>query len=250
MARRNRTLSSVFTDTRALVSVRASTRESTQSESMMAYSSPASGHRDLLPRPVCPLRPATARKVMFYPSGAAAEQNGAVPPMPTADSAALQAPTDGDSMSAAPPDSACVADRQCEMLRRRPKLPLRSRAIITEWLPDQTSRALVRLWATLHVRHPDIPHEWHALTASELARVAGIAAATASGHLGQLLDGGLVAVEKQGRYRYYRLAGPDVASAIEALMNLAKSERPGVAPSTSPVTTILPASVVCSCSCG
>jgi DNA-binding transcriptional ArsR family regulator len=68
----------------------------------------------------------------------------------------------------------------------------------------------------------------HALTASELAHVAGIAAATASGHLGQLLDGGLIAVEKQGRHRYYRLAGPDVATAIEALMGLA--ERSGKRP--------------------
>jgi DNA-binding transcriptional ArsR family regulator len=71
-----------------------------------------------------------------------------------------------------------------------------------------------------------------ALTASELAHVAGIAAATASGHLGQLLDGGLVAVEKQGRHRYYRLAGADVATTIEALMGLAEQSgkqpvRPG-----------------------
>jgi DNA-binding transcriptional ArsR family regulator len=71
-----------------------------------------------------------------------------------------------------------------------------------------------------------------ALTASELAYVAGVAAATASGHLAQLLDGGLLAVEKQGRHRYYRLAGPEVASAIEALMDLAeqsgqRSLRPG-----------------------
>jgi len=55
-----------------------------------------------------------------------------------------------------------------------------------------------------------------ALTASELAYVAGVAAPTASGHLTQLLEGGLLAVEKQGRHRYYRLAGPEVASAIEA----------------------------------
>jgi DNA-binding transcriptional ArsR family regulator len=59
-----------------------------------------------------------------------------------------------------------------------------------------------------------------ALTAGELAQEAGIAAATASGHLGKLLDGGLLLVEKQGRHRYYRLAGPDVASAIEALLDL------------------------------
>jgi DNA-binding transcriptional ArsR family regulator len=60
-----------------------------------------------------------------------------------------------------------------------------------------------------------------ALTASELAYIAGVAAATASGHLA-LLDGGVLAVEKQGRHRYYRLAGPEDASAIEALMNLAE----------------------------
>jgi DNA-binding transcriptional ArsR family regulator len=64
-----------------------------------------------------------------------------------------------------------------------------------------------------------------ALTASELAQVAGVAAATASGHLAQLLEGRLLAVEKQGRHRYYRLAGPEVAAAIEALMDLA--EQPG-----------------------
>ncbi len=64
-----------------------------------------------------------------------------------------------------------------------------------------------------------------ALSASELAEVAGVAAATASGHLVQLLDGGLLVVEKQGRHRYYRLAGPDVAIAIETLMDLAQRSR-------------------------
>lgn len=61
-----------------------------------------------------------------------------------------------------------------------------------------------------------------ALTASELAHVAGIAAPTASGHLAQLLAGCLLVVEKQGRHRYYRLAGPEVAAAIEALMDLSE----------------------------
>jgi DNA-binding transcriptional ArsR family regulator len=61
-----------------------------------------------------------------------------------------------------------------------------------------------------------------ALTASELAQVAGVAAATVSGHLAQLLQGGLLMVEKQGRHRYFRLAGPDVAMAIEVLMDLAE----------------------------
>jgi DNA-binding transcriptional ArsR family regulator len=45
-----------------------------------------------------------------------------------------------------------------------------------------------------------------ALTASELARVAGITPQTASGHLARLAVAGLLAVEKQGRHRYHRLA--------------------------------------------
>lgn len=62
-----------------------------------------------------------------------------------------------------------------------------------------------------------------ALTANELATEAGVAAPTASGHLSRLLDGGLVAVEKQGRHRYYRLAGAEVAEALESLMTLARA---------------------------
>lgn len=56
-----------------------------------------------------------------------------------------------------------------------------------------------------------------ALPAGELAYAAGITAQTASSHLGKLLAGGLVLMESQGRHHYYRLAGPDVASAMEAL---------------------------------
>ena len=44
--------------------------------------------------------------------------------------------------------------------------------------------------------------------------------ATASAHLARLLDGGLVTVVSQGRHRYYRLAGHQVAAAIEALSHL------------------------------
>lgn len=64
--------------------------------------------------------------------------------------------------------------------------------------------------------------EGRALTASELAHAAGIAPPTASGHLAQLADARLVELEKQGRHRYYRLSGPDVAAVIEGLMGLAQ----------------------------
>jgi DNA-binding transcriptional ArsR family regulator len=60
-----------------------------------------------------------------------------------------------------------------------------------------------------------------ALTASELAQEAGLSLPTASGHLGKLAQAGLVAVARQGRHRYFRLADPDVALALEGLMPLA-----------------------------
>jgi DNA-binding transcriptional ArsR family regulator len=61
-----------------------------------------------------------------------------------------------------------------------------------------------------------------ALTASELAHEAGITASTASSHLSKLEAGGLIEPEKQGRHRYYRLTGPDVANVLEGLSGLAE----------------------------
>lgn len=60
-----------------------------------------------------------------------------------------------------------------------------------------------------------------ALTATELAIEAGVTKQTASSHLTKLADAGLVAVEAQGRHRYYRLADADVASLLETLMGVA-----------------------------
>jgi DNA-binding transcriptional ArsR family regulator len=59
------------------------------------------------------------------------------------------------------------------------------------------------------------------LPAGRLAAEAGVSAATASGHLRRLVAGGLLVVESEGRNRHYRLAGPDVATLIEALERLA-----------------------------
>jgi DNA-binding transcriptional ArsR family regulator len=61
-----------------------------------------------------------------------------------------------------------------------------------------------------------------ALTASELGGAAGVTLQTASGHLARLVEAGLLAVRKQGRHRYFRLSGSDVADALEALMGLAQ----------------------------
>jgi DNA-binding transcriptional ArsR family regulator len=64
-----------------------------------------------------------------------------------------------------------------------------------------------------------------ALPAGELAYAAGVTPQTASSHLTKLLDGGLLAVEKEGRHRYYRLAGPHVAVALESLASIG-AQRP------------------------
>ena len=61
-----------------------------------------------------------------------------------------------------------------------------------------------------------------ALTAAELARAASVTPQTASGHLARLADAGLLAVEKQGRHRYHRLASPGVARMLEGIMAVAE----------------------------
>ena len=55
------------------------------------------------------------------------------------------------------------------------------------------------------------------LPATELAARARIAPSTASEHLARLVAGGFLCSEKHGRHRYYRLADPAVAAAVEAL---------------------------------
>jgi DNA-binding transcriptional ArsR family regulator len=65
-----------------------------------------------------------------------------------------------------------------------------------------------------------------ALPASVLADEAGVAASTASGHLARLVEGGLVTVEQSGRHRYYALAAPEVAAAMEALSVIAPQRPP------------------------
>src|SRR5215472_14005400 len=77
-----------------------------------------------------------------------------------------------------------------------------------------------------------------ALTASELAHVAGITPQTASGHLARMATAGLLSVEKQGRHRYHRLASSAVAQMIESIMQVASG--PG---STRPPLVVGPKEV-------
>jgi len=69
-----------------------------------------------------------------------------------------------------------------------------------------------------------------ALPAGELAAAAGMSPPAASAHLAKLADGGLLTVEREGRHRYYRLAGPGVAAILESLASHAGQPiRPGAA---------------------
>src|ERR1700726_2924876 len=60
-----------------------------------------------------------------------------------------------------------------------------------------------------------------ALTATELAYAAGVSPQTTSGHLAKLIDANLIAVQPQGRHRYYRLADPQVGRMLEAIVEVA-----------------------------
>lgn len=60
-----------------------------------------------------------------------------------------------------------------------------------------------------------------ALTASELAAEAGVTLQTASSHLSRLAEGRLLTLRKQGRHKYFSLAGEEVARVLEGLMGLA-----------------------------
>ena len=62
-----------------------------------------------------------------------------------------------------------------------------------------------------------------ALPAGELAEIAGVTSQSASGHLRKLVEGGVVSVWPQGRFRYFRLADEEIAAALEALAGVACS---------------------------
>ncbi len=69
-----------------------------------------------------------------------------------------------------------------------------------------------------------------ALTATELAFAAGVSPQTTSGHLGKLLGANLLVLMRQGRHRYYRLAGPQVGQMIEGIVNVALTGPPRFQP--------------------
>ncbi|MFT6557306.1 MAG: DNA-binding transcriptional ArsR family regulator [Sneathiella sp.] len=60
-----------------------------------------------------------------------------------------------------------------------------------------------------------------ALTATELANVAGITPQTATSHLKQLQTNGMLIPRKQGRHKYFALADDDIAHLLETLLGYA-----------------------------
>jgi DNA-binding transcriptional ArsR family regulator len=69
-----------------------------------------------------------------------------------------------------------------------------------------------------------------ALTASELAYAGGVAPHTTSEHLAKLKEGRLVALAKQGRHTYYRLASPLIGRMLESMMAVALDGPPRYQP--------------------
>jgi DNA-binding transcriptional ArsR family regulator len=87
-----------------------------------------------------------------------------------------------------------------------------------------------------------------ALTASELARAAGVTPQTASAHLARLVEAGLLGLHCQGRHHYHRLASPAVAHMLESIMEAtaaSDAERPRKAVVTGPRDKAMRAARTC-----
>lgn len=73
----------------------------------------------------------------------------------------------------------------------------------------------------------------HARTSTELSVVANVSPSTTSVHLDRLKNAHLIRAAAQGKHRFYSLAGPDVARALEGLSVLAVSRGENTIASTS-----------------
>jgi DNA-binding transcriptional ArsR family regulator len=60
-----------------------------------------------------------------------------------------------------------------------------------------------------------------ALPAGELAEIAGVSPQSASRHLQKMVEGQLLEVWAQGRFRYYRLASEEIAALLETMSAIA-----------------------------
>ena len=83
-------------------------------------------------------------------------------------------------------------------------------------LPDPTRAAIVLALMDGRARE-----------AKKLALDAGVTPQTASAHLRKLVDANLLACHADGRCKYFRIAGAEVAHAVEALCELGMRAQPG-----------------------
>jgi DNA-binding transcriptional ArsR family regulator len=100
--------------------------------------------------------------------------------------------------------------------------------------PD-LSRVARTIGDPTRVRMLTLLMEGRSLTAKELAHGTGVQPATATVHLRRLLGDELLIERQQGRHKYFRLASPEVARCVEALMAVA---RPGDAEPTGKLPPI------------
>jgi hypothetical protein len=82
-----------------------------------------------------------------------------------------------------------------------------------------------------------------ALTATEMALEAGVSASTASAHLAKLAEAKILATEKQGRHRYFRIFDAEIATMLEGLMEVASHR--GARRRTGPADPALRLARVC-----
>jgi DNA-binding transcriptional ArsR family regulator len=130
-----------------------------------------------------------------------------------------------------PDDAALRRQGHCRMLRSPPKRQLLTGSLCRAMLAAMDATVSGTTLAELAALIGDVARanilsalmDGRALTAGELAWHAGVSAQTTSGHLAKLAEGRLVTLERQGRHRYFRLASPEVAHAVEALMTVAIS---------------------------
>jgi DNA-binding transcriptional ArsR family regulator len=98
---------------------------------------------------------------------------------------------------------------------------------------------IVRLAQTIgeptRIRMLNLLNEGRALTAKELAYGSGVEPATGTAHLQKLLADTLVVARIQGRHKYFRLASPEVARCLEAMMLVAQPAKPNPCGQREPI---------------
>jgi DNA-binding transcriptional ArsR family regulator len=97
---------------------------------------------------------------------------------------------------------------------------------------DAVSRIAAAIGEPARARILYLLVDGHARTSTELSVVAEVSPSTTSVHLDRLKAAHLVNVLVQGKHRFYSLAGPDVARALEGLSVLAGSRRDKFVPNT------------------